>query len=149
MKVNTFVLFFLVLVIISCNTEITNDELKAIIIKNDEIIRTTLKNGDPSFVINMHTDDAIQFMPDGTEIAGKDRLREFYNRVATSRVDIESIPTTVEILSSDIAMEVGIFISTTITGEKNKGKYVLIWKKVDSDWKIYKAIDQAKIIEQK
>ena len=145
MKVKLCILFFLALVVVSCNRAITNDELKAIFIEKTKITRTTLKNGDPSSVINMHTDDAIQFMPDGTEIVGKEALKILYKNVAASGVDIESIPTTVEKLSNDIAMEVGIFTSTTTTGKQNKGKYILIWKKVDNDWKIYKAIDQAKL----
>ena len=141
------ILLFLALFTVSCNTksEITNDELKAIIIKKTQTIRATLKNGDPSFVINSHTDDAIQFMPNGTEIVGKEALKVLYKNVAAYGVDIESIPTTVEKLSNDIAIEVGIFTSTMKTGKRNKGKYILIWKKVGNDWKIYKAIDQAKL----
>ena len=84
-------------------------------------------------------------MPDWTEIVGKEALKALYKNVAASGVDIESVPTTVEKLSTDIAIEVGIFTSTTTTGKQNKGKYILIWKKVGNDWKIYKAIDQAKL----
>ena len=142
-----FVFIFWALFAVSCKNknDITNDELKAIIIKKTQTIRATLKNGDPSYVVNTHTDDAVQFMPDGTEIAGKEALKVLYNNVATAKIDIESVPTTVEKLSTDIAIEVGIFTSTTTTGKQSKGKYILIWKKVGDDWKIYKAIDQAKL----
>ena len=147
MKVKLFVILFLALIMASCTNQIetTNEEIRAIITKKTQIIRTTLKNGDPSFVVNLHTDDAIQFLPNGTEIVGKEALKAFYSNVAASRVDIESAAATVEKLSNDMAMEVGIFTSTTTAGKQNKGKYILIWKNVDNDWKIYKAIDQAKL----
>ena len=147
MKVKLLVILFLALIMVSCSIhrKITTDEIRAIITKKTQTIRTTLKNGDPSFVVNSHTDDAIQFLPDGTEIVGKEALKAFYSKVAASRVDIESVTTTVEKLSKDMAMEVGIFTSTTTAGKQSKGKYILIWKNVDNDWKIYKAIDQAKL----
>jgi hypothetical protein len=44
-----------------------------------------------------------------------------------------------------VAFEVGTFIGTSKTGIQNSAKYVNIWKKIDGDWKLYKAIDQAKL----
>ena len=54
-------------------------------------------------------------------------------------------PTSVEQLAGDIVYEVGIFTSTSKTGTQNTAKYINIWKKIDGDWRIYKAIDQAKL----
>lgn len=122
-----------------------NIETKKIIIEKYETMRTTLKNGDPNFVLNMHTKDAILFLPNGNEIVGITALRPFYEKVATTGIDIKSTPTTVELLANDIAFEVGTYISTSKTGIQNSAKYINIWKKKDGEWKIYKAIDQAKL----
>jgi hypothetical protein len=70
---------------------------------------------------------------------------KFYE-VAISRFIIKSTPTTIENLSDDTAFEVGVFTSTTKDGNINSSKYIIVWKKVGEDWKIYKSIDQAKII---
>jgi ketosteroid isomerase-like protein len=124
---------------------VLSNELKQIITKKYEILRTSLKSGDPSYVITMHTEDAMLFKADGTETVGIKALKTFYERVAASGIDIKSTPTTLELLTDDMAFEVGVFNSTTKNGKQNSSKYVIIWKRIGSDWKIYKAIDQAKL----
>lgn len=123
----------------------SEDEIRQIIIKKYEIMRTTLKSGDPTYVLNMHTQDAILFQQNGKEVAGIVALKLFYEKIATMSIDIKSIPTSVELLTEDIVYEVGTFTSTSKTGMQNSAKYINIWKKIDGDWKIYKAIDQAKL----
>jgi ketosteroid isomerase-like protein len=140
-----FICIAAVLASCSKDSSITDNELKQIITKKYEILRTSLKNGDPSYVINMHTEDAMLFKADGTETVGIKALKTFYAHVAASGIDIKSTPTTIEFLTDDIAFEVGVFHSTTKNGKQNSSKYVMIWKRIGSDWKIYKAIDQAKL----
>lgn len=123
----------------------SEDEIRQIIIKKYEIMRTTLKSGDPTYVLNMHTQDAILFQQNGKEVVGIVALKLFYEKIATMSIDIKSIPTSVELLTVDIVYEVGTFTSTSKTGMQNSAKYINIWKKIDGDWKIYKAIDQAKL----
>jgi ketosteroid isomerase-like protein len=123
----------------------SNDEIKQIIIEKYQKMRVALKNGDPNYVLNMHTTDAILFLQNGKEVVGITELKPFYDKVATSGIDINSTPTTVELLSENIVFEVGTFIGTTKTGTQNSAKYVNIWKKIDGDWKLFKAIDQAKL----
>jgi hypothetical protein len=137
----------LIIILSSCNTKAQNstDEVKQIIVKKYEKVRTTLKNGDPNYVLEMHANDAILFLQNGTEVVGMTALKPFYEKVALTGINIESTPTAVELLSDTTAFEVGIFTSTTKTGKKNAAKYINIWKKIDGDWKLYKAIDQAKL----
>ena len=116
-----------------------------IITEKYENMRTTLKSGDPDYVLNMHTKDAILFMQNGKEVVGIEELRPFYEKVATTGIDINSTPTSIEFLSEDVVYEVGIFTTTSIAGIQNSAKYINIWKRVEGDWKIFKAIDQAKL----
>lgn len=122
-----------------------NDEIKQIIIKKYEKMRTTIKNGDPGFVLEMHAKDAVLFLQNGKEVVGINALKPFYEKVASTGVDLKSTPTTIELLSENVALEVGVFTSTSKTGTHNAAKYINIWKKIDGDWKLYKAIDQAKL----
>lgn len=123
----------------------SEDEIKQLIIKKYENMRSTLKSGDPTYVLTMHTQDATLFQQNGIEVIGMLALKPFYEKIATMDIDIKSIPTSVELLTEDIAYEVGTFTSTSKTGIQSSAKYINIWKKVDGDWKIYKAIDQAKL----
>lgn len=141
------ILFIAGILLFSCTKEqeISNDEVKDIIIEKYRNMRTTLKNGDPNYVLNMHAEDAILFLPNGKEVIGITELRPFYEKVATTGIDINSTPTSIELLSEDVAYEVGTFISTSQTGSQSAAKYINVWKRVEGDWKILKAIDQAKL----
>jgi ketosteroid isomerase-like protein len=134
-------------ILLSCNKKSSNfnDEIKQIIAKKYEKMRASLKNGDSNYVLEMHAEDAILFLPNGKEVAGITALKPFYEKVASTGIDIKSTPTSVELISENIAFEVGSFISTSKTGVQNSAKYINIWKKIEGDWKIYKAIDQAKL----
>jgi ketosteroid isomerase-like protein len=137
----------LAIIVSSCHNKntISENEVKQIIIEKYKTMRPSLKSGDPNYVLNMHTKDAILFLPNGKEVIGITELRPFYEKVATTGIDINSTPTIVELLSDNVAFEVGTFIGTSKTGIQNSAKYVNIWKKIDGDWKLYKAIDQAKL----
>lgn len=131
----------------SCDKKSTTSskEVEQIIMEKYKNMRTTLKSGDPNYVLNMHTKDAVLFLPNGKEVVGMTALKPFYEKVATTSIYIKSTPTTIELLSDDVAFEVGTFISTSVTGEQNSAKYINIWKKIDGEWQLYKAIDQAKL----
>ena len=145
MKLIVLICAYIFLTSCSKKSLITKDEMKQIIIKKYENVRVTLKNGDPNYVVNIHTANAVQFLANGTEVVGIVALKAFYEKVATLGIDIKSIPTTIELLSNDTAFETGIFTSTSKTGKVSSAKYIIIWKKVNGDWKIHKAIDQAKL----
>ncbi len=147
MKLTLFLFLCPAILLFSCKKKniISDNEIKQIIIEKYEKMRTTLKSGDPNYVLNMHTEDAILFLPNGKEVVGITALRPFYESVATAGIDIKSIPTSIELLSEDVAYEVGTFTSSTKTGIQNSAKYINIWKNMDGEWKILKAIDQAKL----
>jgi ketosteroid isomerase-like protein len=147
MKLKLFILLFSTLFFAGCAKKIalTNDDIKQIIIKTNENVRTTLKKGDPNYVLSIHAQDATQFLPNGTEVVGIAALRTFYEKIAPMGIDIKSTTISVEQLTDDTVFEVGTFISTLKSGTQSKGKYIIIWKKIGKNWRIYKAIDQAKL----
>jgi ketosteroid isomerase-like protein len=147
MKLKLFILACTALFFAGCTKKnvVTNDDIKQIIIKTNENVRATLKNGDPNYVLSIHAQDAIQFLPNGTEVVGIAALRTFYEKIAPMGIDIKSTTISVEKLTDDTAFEVGTFISTLKSGIQSKGKYIIIWKKIGENWRIYKAIDQAKL----
>ncbi len=147
MKPISLLFVLLTAFLLSCNNKKSNinDDIKQIIIKKYEKMRISLKNGNPNYVLEMHSKDATLFLRNGTEIVGIMALKPFYEKIALTGIDIKSTPTTLELISENIAFEVGTFISTSKSGTQNSAKYINIWKKIDGDWKLYKAIDQAKL----
>ncbi len=147
MKIIMFLFFCSGIVLSSCNTKssVSENDVKEIIIEKYKNMRTTLKSGDPNYVLNMHTKDAVLFLQNGKEVAGVIELRPLYEKVASTGIEINSAPTKIELISENLAFEIGVFTSTSKTGEQNSAKYINIWKRVEGDWKIFKAIDQAKL----
>ena len=141
------ILFILYFLTTSCESDkgLNNEELKTHIAEKYDLMSSSLQRGESTYIINMHTDDAILFKADGTELVGIEKLSELYREVASSGVDIKSTPITVEKFSDEFAFEVGTFNATTKTGKVNSAKYMIIWKRIGEEWKIYKSIDQAKI----
>jgi ketosteroid isomerase-like protein len=82
MKLKLSILACTALFLASCTKKIglTNNDIKQIIVKTNENVRTTLKNGDPNYVLSIHTQDAIQFLSDGTEVVGIAALKTFYEK---------------------------------------------------------------------
>ena len=126
MKLRLFLLLCSSIFLSSCNKKDVNlsTKIKQIIIEKYEIMRTTLKSGDPNYVLIMHTSDAILFMQNGKEVVGIAELRPFYEKVAATGIDIKSSPTSVELLAEDVAYEVGTFMSTSTTGTQSSAKYI-------------------------
>jgi hypothetical protein len=147
MRLRFFIILYTSFLCTSCSKKmmISESEMKKIILDKYEKVRTSLKNGDPNYVLDLHTKDAILFLPNGKEVTGIKELRPFYEGVAQAKVDIKSTPTNIEIFAHDIVFEVGTYTSTSQTGVQNSAKYINIWRKIDGDWKLFKAIDQAKL----
>ena len=86
----TYFILLCMVTLAACNSshKTTNSELQQIIIEKYKMLKTTLKNGDPTFVLNMHTNDAVLFKADGKEVVGIKALSELYKQVAASHVTI-------------------------------------------------------------
>ena len=103
-----------VIVLSSCNEKstISNNAIRQIIIKKYEKVRVTLKNGDPNYVLNMHSKDAILFLRNGTEAVGISSLKPFYEKVASTGIDIKVLVAIPDVASHapDTAFDVEHFV---------------------------------------
>ena len=63
MKSITLLLVCSGIFLLSCDKKslVSNHEIRQIIVKKYTKMRTTLKSGDPTYVLNMHADDAVLF----------------------------------------------------------------------------------------
>lgn len=84
-------------------------------------------------------DDAILQVPNMPQIQGIKALREFYKAFLPTFDSMKGGPRHIEVSSSgDMAWQYGSFSTGykkpegTVT---DKGKYLMIWKKVDGKWK--------------
>jgi ketosteroid isomerase-like protein len=111
------------------------------ILKHIDAFSQAYMNGDYDAIANAYTRDG-KIMPAGTKIIeGRTAIRERWVLPEGVTVPYHKIrPEEITILG-DTAYDIGYYEGRTrrANGEESswQGKYVIIWKKVEGDWKIY------------
>lgn len=127
------------IVFISCAqgpTDVTEEIRKA----NEEFIAAFNAN-DAARLTAVYTSDATIHPPNSESITGSEGIEAYWN--AGFEMGINSgVLTTVKATGyGDTAVEEGTFVINAVDGSLiDKGKYVVIWKKVDGVWKYHKDI---------
>jgi uncharacterized protein (TIGR02246 family) len=105
---------------------------------NDKFSQAFAK-GDFAAVANLYTEDAI-LLPPGADIvnAGRTGIESFWAGAVMQASELKLATQSVKALGSDAAQEVGTFTLKTKGQQPQEvaGKYVVIWQKVGSEWKI-------------
>ena len=113
--------------------EVINENIKA--------FSQAYMDEDIDALINMYADDGKIFPNNRKIISGKTELMSYwaipegveimYHKVTPLEIKIEN----------DTAYDYGYYEGKTLLKDKTEsswqGKYVIIWKKIDNDWKIY------------
>jgi ketosteroid isomerase-like protein len=125
---------------ISCKKRLPATD-KAIILKNTKAFSEAYMNADAEAISRFYTEDAKIFPGNSDIISGRQAIKErwkfaegvkdLYHKVTPSEINI------IDKYAYDYGYYEGSL--TTKKGKVNpfKGKYVIVWKKVDTDWKIY------------
>ena len=94
--------------------------------------------GDFAGIASLYTDDAAAFPPGASIVKGKDAIGAMWKDLAEKVSDPKLTILDVKSLGPSTAREIGTFSLTTKapTPEEITGKYVVIWEKVGSDWKL-------------
>ncbi len=126
---------------ISCTKQnLTNSDL-AIIEEKTIAFSKAYVNADYESLVNFYTADAKIFPINTPIITGRDAIKKqwilpegikiLHHKVTPSEITIEN----------NYAFDYGIYEGRTLTKEEKevswKGKYVIVWKKINNDWKIY------------
>ena len=94
--------------------------------------------GDFAAVASLYTDDATAFPPGSAMVKGRAAIEAMWKSMAEKVSDPKVITVDVKPLGPSAAREIGTF-SLTTKGERPQeftGKYVVVWEKVGSDWKL-------------
>ena len=111
---------------------------KATIDKLNESFIAALQKGDMMAIGQMYMEDAY-LLPSGAEmVKGRAAIQAFWTKAAEGIADFKLSTLDVKPLGSDAAREVGTF---TLKGKGQQsqevtGKYVVVWQKVGSEWKL-------------
>jgi uncharacterized protein (TIGR02246 family) len=93
---------------------------------------------DAQTLASVYTSDGILLPPNSEKVEGTDALEEFWESIFELGVDHGSLETVYAEGRGDSAYEEGTFILYTADNELlDRGKYIVIWKKVDGTWKLH------------
>ncbi len=94
--------------------------------------------GDFDGVASLYTDDATAFPPGSGMVKGRAAIGAMWKSMAEQVGDPKVITLDVKPLGPSAAREIGTFSLKTKgpTPQEVTGKYVVVWEKVGTDWKL-------------
>jgi uncharacterized protein (TIGR02246 family) len=94
--------------------------------------------GDFAGVASLYTDDATAFPPGSGMVKGRAGIEAMWKGMAEKVSDPKVTTLDVKPLGPSAAREIGTFSLKTkgTTPQEVTGKYVVVWEKVGSDWKL-------------
>jgi uncharacterized protein (TIGR02246 family) len=94
--------------------------------------------GDFAGIASLYTDDATAFPPGSGMVKGRDAIGAMWKGMAEQVGDPKVTTLEVKPLGPYAAREIGTFSLQTkgSTPQELTGKYVVVWEKVGTDWKL-------------
>lgn len=116
------------------------DSVKASIAASNQLYGQSFSSGDSTMFIDRYTSDAVLMAPNMPAMAGTIGIAGFY-KAALTQMGVKGISlTTTDVYGEgDYATEEGSYELFAAGGKAvDKGKYLVVWKKTDSGWKMYR-----------
>ncbi len=116
------------------------DNVHATIEANNQKFMNAFEQSNAAGVAALYTGNA-RILPPGSEMMqGRAAIQSFWQEVMDSGVKEAQLETLdIEVSGEDLAREIGRYVLTIQQGSetlKSSGKYVVIWKREGSDWKL-------------
>jgi ketosteroid isomerase-like protein len=96
-----------------------------------------IKNGDSIALASHYSTDAAILLPKSEPIKGKDILSAWGSMLRAGTEDI-SFQTIDLAGNDDFLIETGYIITKGSENNINKSKYLVVWKKQNGEWKLYR-----------
>ena len=115
---------------------------KATMEKLNDAFVTAFSKGDFATVGSMYTEDAYLLPPGSAMFKGRTNVTAFWTTASEAISDVRLTTVDVKPLGNEAAREVGTFSLMTRGQQPQQltGKYVVVWQKVGSDWKLTTSI---------
>ena len=107
-------------------------------------VEDAVRKRDTERLATLYTADAIVMPPDAPFVKGRDNIKQFWGS-AIEQLGLKDVRLNIVDLeiAGDTAHEVGEAVLTLESGGTT-GKYVVVWKKVDGQWRLHRDIWNAK-----
>lgn len=101
-------------------------------------LETLQKKSDAAGMADMYTEDAILLPAGGARAEGREAIESFWRGMLGS--GIEDVQLTTEDLvavGDDLAYEIGRYTAEPRNADPVSGHYLVLWKRVDDEWKLH------------
>jgi uncharacterized protein (TIGR02246 family) len=111
---------------------------KATIEKLNDSFVGAFNRSDFATLAAMYTEDAYLLPPGSAMFKGRTNVQAFWTAASEAISDVKLTTVDVKSLGNDSAREIGTFVLMTKGQQPQQmtGKYVVVWQKVGSDWKL-------------
>jgi uncharacterized protein (TIGR02246 family) len=111
---------------------------KALIQGLNDKFSQAFNEGNAAAVAALYTDDAVILPPGGEMMKGRNAIQAFWKGATEHLGDGKLTTVDVRPLGSTTAREIGTFTFRTKGSQTQEitGKYVVVWEKVGSEWKL-------------
>lgn len=97
------------------------------------------KRSDSAGLANMFTVDGKSMEPNAPSFSGRDEIRKHYSIVMSEGANTLGLETTGLWGDEKMLAEEGLFTFTDKSGKQlDKGKYIVLWKKEEGKWKLFR-----------
>jgi uncharacterized protein (TIGR02246 family) len=131
------------MLLVSCATKApsTQGDVRSAIEAANKQFMQAVGRGDAGQLANLYTADAQLLPPGSPTVTGRQAIREYWQGGITAGLK-SLVLTTVEVEAHDgTAYEVGKYEIPGAGGKAaDTGKYVVIWKRDDGQWKLHRDI---------
>jgi uncharacterized protein (TIGR02246 family) len=102
---------------------------------------TLIPERDAAGIAEIYAKDAVMMPPNRPIVVGREAIHQYWETaISTPEMTLTFDPGRIEFSrSGDIAIDRGTYVYTGKIGGKTleeRGKYVIVWKKVGDDWKV-------------
>jgi ketosteroid isomerase-like protein len=100
-----------------------------------------LSNGDAAGIVAMYAAEAQVFPPNSDIVSGATAIQKLWQGVIDSGVKGAKLTTLDVTAGGDLASESGRYEMAGADGKTlDRGKYVVVWKRVGGQWKLFRDI---------
>lgn len=124
----------------SVQAQKSKDVTKEIQARNDSFMKA-IQSGDLDAIAAFYTEDAKLFPPNSEIIQGRENIRGMWTEFTAQGMPSLIFTTTMAEAIGQTAIEEGAYQVKTPDGQVvDKGKFIVIWKKVDGEWLLHQDI---------
>jgi uncharacterized protein (TIGR02246 family) len=116
-------------------------ELRGAIAAANESFMATFKRGDAAGLAALYTENGQVLPPNSDSVTGRQAIQMFWQAVMDMGIKEAKLEIVEVEGHDDTAIEVSIFSLMGEGGQVlDKGKYIVIWKQEDGQWKLHRDI---------